>query len=111
MATIPLDRCFMEWHDDTDQQLSGRCKARMSHEPLAWYDLLAKRRVVILAEAGSGKTAELVQQATFAVPACAKAVRRTGLSDLRPLLLWRYLGRSCPGELHILEDALQVLVR
>ncbi len=102
MATIPLDRRFNEWCDDADQRLSGRRKARVSHGSLAWSDLLAKRRVVILAEAGSGKTAELVAQASLqaaagktAFYATVQNVGRDGLERaLRPadrarLQAWR----------------------
>lgn len=102
MATIPLNRRFNKWHDDTTQPLSRRREVRMSHESLAWSDLLTKRRVVILAEAGSGKTAELVSQAklqtaagNFAFYATVQDVGRDGLErTLRPadrarLQAWR----------------------
>lgn len=102
MATIPLGRRFNEWRDDTDQAWARRRKVRVSHETLTWSDLLAKRRVVILAEAGSGKTAELIAQASLQVAAgktafCATVqdVGRDGLErTLRPadrarLQAWR----------------------
>ncbi len=64
-----------------------------SRRPFGWPDLLAKRRVVILAEAGSGKTEELTAQAClqtaagkFAFYATVQDVGRDGLeSALRPV--------------------------
>lgn len=64
MATVPLHRRFNEWRDDADDRLQPRRRRTAgSNGPLSWSDLLAKRRVVILAEAGSGKTEELTEQA------------------------------------------------
>ena len=40
-----------------------------SHGALGWEDLLPKRRVVVLAEAGSGKTEELKEQARLKLAA------------------------------------------
>jgi len=58
MTTIPLDRRFYEWRDDADGLAHSRYRAAagLSDGMLAWVELLVKRRVVILAEAGSGKT-------------------------------------------------------
>jgi len=102
MATIPLDRRFNEWCEDANEVQARRRKAHLSHERLAWSDLLAKRRVVILAEAGSGKTAELIAQAKLqtaagkiAFYATVQDVGREGLERaLRPadrdrLQAWR----------------------
>lgn len=65
MPLIPLDRRFFEWRN-TDDELSdpdllGRFG--LSEGARTWADLLKRRRVVILAEAGSGKTEELKEQA------------------------------------------------
>lgn len=64
----------------------------MSDGMLGWPELLAKRRVVVLAEAGSGKTEELLEQARlqtaagkFAFYATVQDVGRDGLEHvLRP---------------------------
>lgn len=63
MATIALNRRFEEWslrsesNPDLDQFFSA------STDALAWDDLLTRHRVVILAEAGSGKSTEMEEQA------------------------------------------------
>jgi hypothetical protein len=63
---IPLDRRFFEWrekeHDElTDPDVLGRFG--LSDHSKGWDDLLKRRRVVILAEAGSGKSDEMEEQA------------------------------------------------
>lgn len=65
MTTVPLDRRFYEWREDADRLAHSqyRAAAGLSDGMLGWSDLLAKRRAVILAEAGSGKTEELAEQA------------------------------------------------
>lgn len=65
MTTVPLDRRFYEWREDADGLAHSqyRAAAGLSDGTLGWFDLLAKRRAVILAEAGSGKTEELAEQA------------------------------------------------
>ncbi|MCQ2003128.1 hypothetical protein [Rhizobium sp. NRK18] len=63
MATIALNRRFEEWslrsesNPDLDQFFSA------STDALTWDDLLRRHRVVILAEAGSGKSTEMEEQA------------------------------------------------
>lgn len=94
MATVPLDRRFYEWRKDADGLAHSRYRAAagLSDGMLRWSDLLAKRRVVILAEAGSGKTEELTEQARlqtaagkFAFYATVQDVGRDGLDKaLRP---------------------------
>lgn len=94
MTTIPLNRQFYEWKEDTDWLAHSRYRAAagLSHGLLGWAELIAKRRVVILAEAGSGKTEELAEQARqqaaagkFAVYATVQDVGRDGLDKaLRP---------------------------
>lgn len=61
MAIIPLDRRFFAWTSDgpTDPELLSLYRGG----GLRWNDLLEKHRVVVLAEPGSGKTAELGEQA------------------------------------------------
>lgn len=94
MTTVALDRRFYEWSGDADGLAHSRYReaAGLSDGMLGWIDLLAKRRVVILAEAGSGKTEELKEQARlqaaagkFAFYATVQDVGRDGLeSALRP---------------------------
>ena len=94
MTTVALDRRFYEWREDADGLAHSpyRAAAGLSDGMLGWPDLLAKRRVVILAEAGSGKTEELTEQTClqtaagkFAFYATVQDVGRDGLeSALRP---------------------------
>lgn len=59
MTTVALNRRFEEWsltsesNPDLDRLFSA------STDALTWDDLLARHRVVILAEAGSGKSTEM----------------------------------------------------
>ena len=75
---------------------------RPSWQALGWDDLLAKRRVVLLAEAGSGKTVEMAEQARlqteagrFAFYATVEDVGQDGLesalraADRARLAAWR----------------------
>ncbi|UTH74432.1 hypothetical protein [Chromobacterium sp. IIBBL 290-4] len=104
MTTIPLNRQFYEWKEKTDELalLRYRAAAGLSNGLLGWPELLVRRRVVILAEAGSGKTEELVEQARqqtaagrFAVYATVQDVGRYGLDkalrlvDRQRLNAWR----------------------
>jgi hypothetical protein len=59
LPTIALDRRFSEWRagDISDPDLVLRFMR--SADLLTWENLLARRRVVILAEVGSGKTEEM----------------------------------------------------
>jgi hypothetical protein len=94
VTTIALDRRFYEWSEDAHGPARSRYRAAagLSDGMLGWTDLLAKRRVVILAEAGSGKTEELTEQARlqtaagkFAFHATVQDVGRDGLANaLRP---------------------------
>ena len=110
MTTVALDRRFYEWREDAEGLANSRYRAAagLSDGMLGWPDLHAKRRVVILAEAGSGKTEELTEQARlqtaagkFAFYATVQDVGRDGLeSALRPsdrarLNAWR--SSSEPG--------------
>ena len=62
MSIIPLNRQFLPWTSDTgaDPELLTYF---WSSAKLGWPDLLKKHRVVVLAEAGSGKSTELEEQA------------------------------------------------
>ncbi|MGF6658212.1 hypothetical protein OKW34_008802 [Paraburkholderia youngii] len=104
MTTIPLNRQFYEWKENSDWLSLSRFRAAvgLSNGLLGWPDLIAKRRVVVLAEAGSGKTEELAEQARqqtaagrFAVYATVQDVGRDGLdkalrsADRQRLNAWR----------------------
>ena len=63
MNTIQLGRRFYEWREGALEHSRYRATVGLSDGLLGWEDLLARRRIVILAEAGSGKTTELAEQA------------------------------------------------
>lgn len=89
MTTIALNRRFYEWRKDGLDHSSYRAAAGLSDGMLGWTELLARRRIVILAEAGSGKTEELtrLQSAAgkFAFYTTVQDVGRDGLAKgLRP---------------------------
>ena len=107
MATIALDRRFLEWSEGENSDSDLVFRFRRSKDLLSWEDIFARRRVVILAEAGSGKTEELREQARrrtaagqFAFFATVEDVDRDGLdgaltaADRTRLVRWRGLGES-----------------
>jgi hypothetical protein len=59
---ISLDRRFLEWKKDGEIDPDTVVRFGLHKGALAWADLLKRRRVVILAEGGSGKTIELQRQ-------------------------------------------------
>src|SRR5690348_756396 len=63
MATIPLNRRFVEWQGTDLSDLSFRAYLSLRGGGMPWDELLDKRRIVILAEAGSGKSTELKEAA------------------------------------------------
>jgi hypothetical protein len=82
MTTIPLNRRFYEWSDDGGFDRSRyRVAVGLSDNLRGWEALLAKRRVVILAEAGSGKTEELKEQARLQT-AAGKVAFYTTVQDV-----------------------------
>lgn len=62
-APVPLDRQFVSWDGESaiDDDLARYVESYAGDYD--WGDLLERRRVVILAEAGSGKSTELTEQA------------------------------------------------
>ncbi len=91
MKTIPLDRIFVPWIDDQDpaaMELYARLGG--SRYGLDWPKLLEKKRVVLLAEAGSGKSAEFEEQARLLTEAGKSAfyatVQDVGSEGLRGAL-------------------------
>lgn len=63
MKHIPLDRQFAEWRDGDSTDPNILAMLGHSRRLLSWAQVLERRRVVVLAEAGSGKTDELKEQA------------------------------------------------
>jgi hypothetical protein len=102
LSTIALNRQFFEWREGelSDPDLFRRFGR--THELLTWEAISAQRRVVILAEAGSGKSTEMREQARvrtvagqFAVYATVEDVGRDNLdsalmpADQAHLRSWR----------------------
>jgi hypothetical protein len=107
MVTIDIDRRFVEWSDEELSDPDVLSRYGLSDRAMGWNDLLAKRRVVVLAEAGSGKTEEMKAQARrqneagqFAFYASVQDVGREGLehalcpADRVPLKSWRISDQS-----------------
>jgi hypothetical protein len=63
MSVIDLDRRFVEWLGKSESGPDVVARFGLSGQGLSWADLRKRRRVVLLAEAGSGKTKELERQA------------------------------------------------
>jgi hypothetical protein len=61
--TVDLDRRFLEWKRDSDSDPEVWARFRISDATFEWADLLKRRRIVVLAEGGSGKSTEFQQQA------------------------------------------------
>src|SRR4051812_4400075 len=98
MKIIDLDRHFIKYHKDSDidLELASVCSS------FNWDKLLTVRRIVLLAEAGSGKSIELKEQAhllnmedCFAFYVTVEDVGRDGLtasltpSDLLNFNQWK----------------------
>ncbi len=60
---IALDRQFVPWREEEGGAVHRLKAMRSGLEELGWEELRRQRRVVVLAEAGSGKSAELEEQA------------------------------------------------
>jgi len=63
VSIVPLDRRFVEWTEDEPTDPEMNHLLGLAEPGLGWDELLQKWRVVILAEAGSGKTRELSERA------------------------------------------------
>ncbi len=61
--TIELNRRFVEWSERETSDPDLIARFGRTESTLNWDDLLARRRAVLLAEAGSGKTTEMVARA------------------------------------------------
>ena len=69
LGFVPLRRRFIAWTDRETGDPEVISYLLGSGEALTWKDLLSKHRVVVLAEAGSGKSTELHEQARLSVAA------------------------------------------
>jgi len=74
MTVVPLDRRFIAWTDKETGDPEVISYLLASQEALTWEDLLAKHRVVVLAEAGSGKSTELTRQFGLCVPIACRVL-------------------------------------
>lgn len=103
---IDLDRQFVEASGDEDRQFRHLFASGSGR--LTWKEVLSKPRVVVLAEAGSGKSSEfdhqrdlLVTDGQFAFGASVSLVARSGLagaltpSDRKRLDLWKGSDAPC----------------
>ena len=86
MKIVVLDRQFLEWNEKDPAAADLYAAFSGWSHAISWADVRAKSRVVILAEAGSGKTIELKEQARalaaegrYAFYATVQDVAREGL--------------------------------
>ena len=104
---IELNRRFVECREDGQSDPDLVARFGRTSETLGWDDLLRKRRVVFLAEAGSGKTTELVARSRAVPPetgdtfyATVEDVGRAGLdgalraAERERLKVWRASDRD-----------------
>jgi hypothetical protein len=86
MPVVLLDRRFIEWEDQEPPDPEIHRAFGLGEVGVAWDELLLKRRAVILAEAGSGKSTEMAERARmtaasdrYAFPATVEDVGPEGL--------------------------------
>ena len=102
MNFVQLDRHFVPWDDKEPSQVETRLLMGRLNGELDWPQLLQKKRVVILAEAGAGKSDELNAKTTsqraageFAFYATVQDVAHDGVSgalnvdDRAALEVWK----------------------
>lgn len=106
---IPLDRQFVRWDGEGNIDVDLAQYLESSSANFDWEGLLERRRVVVLAEAGSGKSTELADQAkrlgtegrTAFYTTLQKIGQRGGLqsalgtSEWRRFEEWQSTGESC----------------
>jgi hypothetical protein len=56
---VALDRRFLEWKEDSKIDPETALSFGLFKSAMSWAELTKRRRVVILAEGGSGKTTEI----------------------------------------------------
>ena len=85
---VALDRRFVSWDAEEGSATARLSTSLLSFEEVDWPELRKHKRVVLLAEAGSGKSAELQEQARavtaareFGFYSQVKDVARTGLVE------------------------------
>ena len=87
---IELDRRFVECREGESSDPDLVARFGRTDGTLGWADLLARRRVVFLAEAGSGKTTEMIartqQQADAGCPAFYATLEDVGLKGVEAAL-------------------------
>ena len=95
---VALNRRFIPWTDKNSRDLEVLTSLSAFRDALTWEDLLARHRVVILAEAGSGKSTELAEQARLSSAAgrytfstTVQNVGRRGLSSALGRIMSRKL--------------------
>lgn len=107
LTTIALDRQFWEWNGAAPPDPDVSAHSNWPTDLLSWEDISARRRVVLLAEAGSGKTVEMreqvrlrVERGQFAFFASVEDVGNDGLegalrtADRSRLAAWQTSGQS-----------------
>ena len=117
MPTIALDRRFIEWREGEPSDPDLWAQFSFS-DGLSWEQLKARRRVVILAEAGAGKTEEMQTQARaqrkagrFAFYAKLQDVGQQGLdaalrhADRSELSTWRSSDQPAWFLIHFVDEA------
>ncbi|MEZ5401464.1 MAG: hypothetical protein R2729_17465 [Bryobacteraceae bacterium] len=70
MLTIDLKRRFYEWTDKEPPDTEMRRQFGLDDGAIGWDQIVTKRRVVVLAEAGSGKSTELEERARIMANSC-----------------------------------------
>ena len=85
---IALNRKFIDWQNEEATEFDLDSRWGLPDGKLGWDQLLARRRVVILAEAGSGKSVEMTEQSRlqnmagrFSFYATVEDVGADGLED------------------------------
>ena len=101
MPFIQLNRQFVDWGDKDPAEAETRFLMGRLNGSLDWSMLLEKHRVVILAEAGSGKSEELTARAelqrnvgSYAFSTTVQEVAREGLPSVSML---RIVSNLRPG--------------
>ena len=95
---IPLDRRFISWSTEESSDVDAQFYLTEVRDTLGWDDLRQRRRVVILAEPGSGKSAEIDAQVErsraaghYTYVATVQTVGRIGLERALGTQGWRQL--------------------
>ncbi len=101
---VALNRCFVPWTVEESEDSDVRGYLAEYRDPLVWSDLLQRRRVVLLAEPGSGKSTEIEAQAK-ACEASGHYTFAATLQSVGRLGMERALGRSATRSLTAWRDS------